>query len=108
MKSILPAFALAATVFLFSGPSQALEPGERVDNFRLLDQAGASHELYYLSDARAVGLMTYGNGCGIVQKTLPRLREIRDEYKASGAKFLLMDSNRQDDRNALTRTSNAS
>ena len=101
MKSILPAFALAATAFLFSGLSQALEPGERVDNFRLLDQAGASHELYYLSDARAVVLMIYGNGCGIVQKSLPRLRQIRDEYRAKGVEFLLIDSNLQDDRDAV-------
>src|SRR5258706_3573201 len=105
MKSILPAFALAATVFLFSGPSQALEPGERVDNFRLLDQAGASHELYYLSDARAVVFMTYGNGCGIVQKSLPRLREIRDEYSARGVEFLLIDSNLPDNRDAVARES---
>lgn len=101
MKSILPAFALAATAFLFSGLSHALEPGERVDNFRLLDQAGASHELYYLSDARAVVLMIYGNGCGIVQKSLPRLRQIRDEYRAKGVEFLLIDSNLQDDRDAV-------
>ena len=101
MKSILPAFGLAATAFLFSGLSQALEPGERVDNFRLLDQAGASHELYSLSDARAVVLMIYGNGCGIVQKSLPRLRQIRDEYRAKGVEFLLIDSNLQDDRDAV-------
>jgi hypothetical protein len=106
MKSILPAFALAAVALLFSGPSQALEPGERVDNFRLLDQTGASQELYYLSDARAVVLMTYGNGCGIVQKSLPRLRKIRDEYKARGVEFLLIDSNLQDDRDAVARESN--
>src|SRR5260221_9309647 len=105
MKSILPAFALAAVALLFSGPSQALEPGERVDNFRLLDQTGASQELYYLSDAKAVVLMTYGNGCGIVQKSLPRLREIRDEYKAKGVEFLLIDSNLQDNRDAVARES---
>ena len=105
MKSILVAFAFAASAFLFSGTSLALEPGERVDNFRLLDQAGASHELYYLSDAKAVVLMTYGNGCGIVQKSLPRLRQIRDEYRGKGVEFLLIDSNLQDDREAVARES---
>src|SRR5258706_4007669 len=105
MKSILPVLVLAASALFFSGPSQALEPGERVDNFRLLDQAGASHELYYLSDASAVVLMTYGNGCGIVQKSLPRLREIREEYKARGVEFLLLDYNLQDDRDAVARES---
>lgn len=105
MKSILAALALAASALLFPGPTQALEPGDRVDNFRLLDQAGASHELYYLSDTRAIVLMTYGNGCGIVQKSLPRLREIRDAYRAEGVEFLLIDSNLQDDRDAVARES---
>ena len=105
MKSILAALALAASALLFPGPTQALEPGDRVDNFRLLDQAGASHELYYLSDTRAIVLMTYGNGCGIVHKSLPRLREIRDAYRAEGVEFLLIDSNLQDDRDAVARES---
>jgi mono/diheme cytochrome c family protein len=84
-----------------AGTALALSPGDHVDNFRLLDQAGASHELYYLSDARAVVLMTFGNGCGIVRKSLPRLRQIRDEYRARGIEFLLIDSNLQDDRDAV-------
>jgi mono/diheme cytochrome c family protein len=84
-----------------AGTALALSPGDHVDNFRLLDQAGASHELYYLSDARAVVLMTFGNGCGIARKSLPRLRQIRDEYRARGIEFLLIDSNLQDDRDAV-------
>jgi len=45
--------------------------------------------------------MTFGNGCGIVRKSLPRLRQIRDEYRARGVEFLLIDSNLQDDRDAV-------
>ena len=104
MKALLRILAVLAG-FFFAGCALALSAGDRVDNFRLLDQTGASHELYYLSDARAVVLMTYGNGCGIVQKSLPRLREIRDEYKAKGVEFLLIDSNLQDDRDAVARES---
>ena len=104
MKILLRILVLF-TGFFFIGPILALDPGDHIDNFRLLDQAGASHELYYLSDARAVVLMTYGNGCGIVQKNLPRLRQIRDEYKAKGVEFLLIDSNLQDDRDAIARDS---
>src|SRR3954452_14956814 len=89
--TILAAFCCAGSVLAFS-------PGDRVDNFRLLDQAGNSHELHYLSDASAVVFMTYSNGCGIVRKSLPRLREIRDQYRARGIEFLLIDSNLQDDR----------
>ena len=52
LSGILAAFSLA-------GSALALSPGERVDNFRLLDQSGKSHELYYLSDAKAVVLMSH-------------------------------------------------
>jgi len=52
LSGILAAFSLA-------GSALALSPGERVDNFRLLDQSGKSHELYYLSDAKAVVLMAH-------------------------------------------------
>ena len=59
-------FAAILAGLLFAGSALALNPGERVDNFRLLDQTGASHELYCLSDARAVVLMTYGNDLPIL------------------------------------------
>lgn len=104
IKTVLLLLAVLAG-FFFAGSALALNPGDRVDNFRLLDQTGASHELYYFSDAKAVVLMTYGNGCGIVQKSLPRLREIRDEYKEKGVEFLLIDSNLQDNRDAVARES---
>src|SRR3954470_9937997 len=96
--TILAAFCSASSVL-------ALSPGDRVDNFRLLDHAGQSHELYYLSDAAAIVLMTYGNGSAIVRKSLPRLREIRDQYRARGVEFLLIDSNLQDDRASVARES---
>jgi hypothetical protein len=72
-------FTVLATL-CSAGSVLAFSSGDGVDNVRLLDQAGNSHELHYLSDATAVVLMSYGNGCGIVRKSLPRLREIRDQY----------------------------
>ena len=76
----------------------ALAPGERVENFRLFDHRGASQQLYYFSDARAVVIMVHGNGCPIVRNARPALREIRDAYAAKGVEFLLINSNLQDDR----------
>lgn len=102
MKVCFPLFALVGTLG-FSAATAALEPGERVDNFRLLDQGGGSHELYYHSDARAIVLMTHGNGCGIVRNTLPSLKAIRDQYRDRGVEFLLIDSNLQDRRDAVAR-----
>ena len=94
--AILVAFGLA-------GSALALSPGEHVDNFRLLDQSGKSHELYYLSDAKAVVLMAHGNGCNIVRNTLPGLKDLRDKYRDQGVEFLLIDSNLQDDRETIAR-----
>src|ERR1700709_2662540 len=101
MKFLLRILAITASLFLIAGSALALQPGDRVDNFRLIDQKGASHELYYFSDAKAVVLMTYGNGCGIVQKNTPRVNEIRDAYRAKGVEFLLIDSNLPDDRESV-------
>src|ERR1700752_1274676 len=84
-----------------SGHAFALAPGERVDNFRLLDQRGASQELYYYSDAKAVVLMVHGNGCPIVRSALPALNALREQYQAQGVEFLLINSNLQDDRDAI-------
>jgi hypothetical protein len=44
-----------------------------VDNFRLTDQRGASHELYYLSDMKAVVLLAQGTGCEASQKAAATL-----------------------------------
>src|SRR5256885_14353372 len=93
VKRALFPFAFALLGLSCAGGALALSPGERVDNFRLLDQNGASHELYYLSDARAVVLMAHGNGCDIVRNTLPTLKQIREKYRAQGVEFLLLDSN---------------
>ena len=102
MKSILRHLAVPAG-FFFTGAALALNPGDRVDNFRLLDQRGASQELYYLSDAKAVVLMVHGNGCPIVRNALPTLKELRDQYQARGVEFLLINSNLQDDRDAIAK-----
>ncbi len=83
------------------GSVLAVSPDQRVENFRLLDQAGASHELYYLSDMKAIVLMTHGNGCPIVHKALPELKALRDRYGAQGVAFVLLNSNLQDDRGAV-------
>jgi len=81
----------------------ALAPGERVDNFRLLDHRGVSHELYYHSDAKAVVLMVHGIGCPIVRNALPGLNALRDQYQARGVEFVLINSNLQDDRDAIAK-----
>lgn len=95
--------ALAVLAVAASGAAQAIEPGAVVDNFRLLDQRGESHELYQLSGMKAVVLMIQGNGCPIVRQALPALAEVRARYQGQGVEFLLLNSNLQDTRELTAR-----
>ncbi|HKQ26007.1 MAG TPA: redoxin family protein [Burkholderiales bacterium] len=103
MHALRRSLCVPVLTFGIAASALALNPGERVDNFRLLDQHGASHELYYLSDAKAVVIMVHGNGCPIVRNTVPDLKEIRDRYRSQGVEFLLINPNLQDDRDAVAR-----
>ncbi len=49
-------FVLAS--MLLAVQAWGLEPQQRVENFRLMDHQGGSHELYYFSDARAIVFMS--------------------------------------------------
>ena len=73
-----------------------------VDNFRLLDHRGESHELYYYSDASAVVLMIHGNGCPIVRNLLPDFEAVRSDYEPRGVRFLMLNSNLQDTRDSIS------
>jgi mono/diheme cytochrome c family protein len=90
--------ALILTASILS--SQAAR-AERVDNFVLLDQRGAGHELYYLSDHEAVVIMIQGNGCPIARNAWQALRELRGAYAERGIAFLMLNSNLQDDRASI-------
>ena len=85
----------------------ALNPGDTVDNFRLLDHTGASRELYYLSDMKAVVLMAQGNGCEVVRKSLPDLQALRDKYRAQGVELMMINSNLPDSRDAIEKEAKA-
>ena len=102
MRITLRLFFLV-TSLLFAASASALNAGSRVDNFRLLDHQGASHELYYLSDMKAVVIMVQGNGCPIVRKTWPALQALREHYRAQGVEFLLLNSNAQDNRDSVAK-----
>lgn len=99
-----------ATALALSGavsPAWALNPGDTVDNFRLLDHTGASRQLYYLSDMKAVVLMAQGNGCEAVRKSLPEMQALRDKYRAQGVELLMINSNLADTRDAIAKEAKA-
>lgn len=98
MRATVVLFALLIS---FSAPSYSLKPGERVDNFKLLDHSGRMHELYYLSDKDAVVLMVHGNGCPIVRNALHGFDELKESFKDKNVAFLMINANFQDNRNNI-------
>ena len=82
----------ALALVLLGWPAWALHVDDRVDNFELLDHTGAAHELYYLSDARAVVLMSHRNGCPAQAAAVQAFNALRDGYEAQGVAFLMIGS----------------
>jgi hypothetical protein len=69
----------------------------QIDNFMLADQNYMGHELYReAGDAKAVVLITHGNGCPIVRNLAPKVKELRAKYEPMGVKFMMLNSNLQD------------
>jgi len=87
--SALLLLSLSSTAF-------ALSPGERVDNFRLLDNHGKSHELHYLSDMKAVVLLTQQDECKHSDAAIPQLEAIKAQYGNRGVEVLMLNSTRGD------------
>jgi hypothetical protein len=103
MKTVLR--SLAVLTLLGTPTAFALQSGDVVEDFRLIDEQGHSHQLSYLSDKKAVVIMTQGNGCQIVRSTVPTLKTMRDKYQSQGVEFLMMNSNLQDTRESVAKES---
>ncbi len=97
---ITGAGALCAALLL-ALPAAAL--AERVANFKLLDQNGHSHELYYNSDASAIVIMVQGNGCPIVRNAIHDFEALEQKYTPKGVRFFMLNSNLQDTRASIAR-----
>lgn len=90
IASLVAVLGLGAPLLAWSTP-------ETVDNFRLTDQQGASHELYYLSDMKAVVLLAQGTGCEASQQASLAFAGLRAKYEPQGVTFLLLDANLADE-----------
>lgn len=72
--------ALAAVLVAPLVSSVALSAANaKVDNFRLNDHQGKTHELYYLSDMKAVVLVAQSNACAVSNDGLAKLKTWRDQ-----------------------------
>ena len=74
---------------------------EIVDDFVLYDQEGRFQELYYYSDKKAVAIISQGNGCPIIRKSVPYLNQLKEKYRNRGIVFLMINANPQDDRYSM-------
>jgi len=100
--------SLAAIASLLASPLVlALSPGDKVDNFRLTDHQGATHELYYLSDMKAVVLFAQGNNCAAARDAASTLKTLRNQYQAQGVEVLGINSNLTDTREAIVKATAA-
>lgn len=70
-------------------------------NFTLTDQAGASHELYKMTDASAIVMVMQGVGCPIVQQLTPDVKDLQAAYEAKSVKFLMLNANNHDSREMI-------
>ena len=73
----------------------------RVDNFMLVDQDLAAHELYRLSDKPAIVLITQMNGCPISRSQAPAYKELQQQFAGKGVEFMMLNSAAQDAREAI-------
>jgi hypothetical protein len=90
-----------------AAPALALNPGETIENFRLNDQKGQSHELYYLSDMKAVVLVAQGNGCAASRTAEKSVSALRAKYQSQGVEILAIDSNLKDTRESIAQEAQA-
>ena len=73
----------------------------RVDNFLLVDANFEAHELYRMSDAKAVVLVTQSNGDAVTRALAPTLKALKAAYGAKGVEFMMLNSNLKDTRDAI-------
>jgi len=95
--------ALSFLVLLWGGvlPQALAEPSGRelgkAKNFSLQDYSGTSHELFRHSQDRAIVLIFTSTGCPIVQKSVPKIKALRDQFGSKDVIFWLVNSNTEDD-----------
>src|SRR5207245_2307266 len=93
---LLPARAKAE-----SASASARKAAAKIENFSLRDHEGTTRELYGQAEARAIVLIFTSTGCPIVQKSVPKIKALRDTFGPKGVVFWLVNSNAQDDSTSI-------
>ena len=71
-------------------------PLAKMTNFKLKDTAGKVHELYKMTDAKAIVISMHTKGCPIGQQLNPDFHSLQAKYEAKGVKFLMINPNTHD------------
>jgi len=71
-------------------------PLAKMANFKLKDTTGKVHELYKMTDAKAIVISMHTKGCPIGQQLNPDFHALQAKYEAKGVKFLMINPNTHD------------
>ncbi len=86
---------------LASAAPAAATASVRVDNFLLVDQTLVAHELYRMSDASAVVLVTQQNGDAVIRGAAAQVNALAADYAARGVRVLMLNSSLKDPMEAI-------
>ncbi|MFL6871825.1 MAG: redoxin domain-containing protein [Candidatus Azotimanducaceae bacterium] len=84
----------------------ALELGDRVDNFRLMDHIGGSSELHYYADVKAVAIMAHTSRCEQVARNAQVLQALQTGLADNDLHVMAINSDLLDRRDDIL-TANA-
>lgn len=98
---LLSLVVVVVGVIFLKKPARPVHSGPSVKDFALMDQNGRLTELYRQKNAKAVVLVSYGIGCPIARKMIPRLQELAALYERENIRFFLIDANLNDDREKI-------
>lgn len=102
-RKIFAGSLLALAASLLMGAAQAAMPGDVIADFKLTDHTGKTRSLYEGNPTQPIVLMIQGNYCPIVRHAMPALREVAAQYESKGVRFLLLNSNIQDNRQTIAK-----
>lgn len=78
-------------------------PAVKVDDFRLLDHQGRSYQLHRQRTNKVVVLISTANGCPTIKEAAPKIKALREKFASQGVLFLMINGNRQDDRDSIAK-----
>jgi mono/diheme cytochrome c family protein/peroxiredoxin len=92
--SVLAALTVAAlgATTLTTGAGAQAPAAQAVDDFVLPDQHFLARQLYRMSDAKAVVLITYASGDAVVRREAGAYEALKAVYKAKGVEVMMLAS----------------